>query len=71
MLMCSDVSKKAITEFICLVLFIDLNESYILQVYFAETSREILGIPIFHFCFFKDSNYFISTGKISQILEPI
>ena len=71
MLICSDVSKKTITEFIYLVLFIELNESYILQVYFAETSREILGIPIFNFCFFKDSNCFISTGKISQILEPI
>ena len=71
MLICSDVPKKAITEFIYLVLFIHLNESYMLQVYFAEMARAISGIPIFNFCFFKDSIYLISSGKISQIFGPI
>ena len=34
-----------------LTLFINLNESNILQVYFAKTARTVLGIPLFNFSF--------------------
>ena len=63
--------KKPLQKFIYLVLFVHLNESYILQVYFAETARAISGIPIFNFSFFKDSIYLISSDKISQIFGPV
>ena len=63
--------KKPLQKFIYFALFIHLNESYMLQVYFAETARAMLEIPIFNFSFFKDSIYLISTGKISQIFGPI
>ena len=32
-------------------LFINLNESNILQVYFAKTTRTVLGIPLFNLSF--------------------
>ena len=44
-----------------LTLFTNLNESNILQVYFAKTTRTVFGIPLFNFslelwkrlCFFQ------------------
>ena len=34
-----------------LTLFTNLNESNILQVYFAKTARTVFGIPLFNFSF--------------------
>ena len=34
-----------------LTLFTNLNESNILQVYFAKTARTVLGIPLFNFSY--------------------
>ena len=49
MLISSDVPKKPIAEIF--ILFIDLNESDMLQVYFAKTGRTTLRITVFNFSF--------------------
>ena len=48
MVICSDVPRKAITEY---SKFSYLNESYMLQIYFTKTARTTLWIPILNFSF--------------------
>ena len=48
-LMCSYVLKKASVENLKFSYCIDLNESYMLQIYFAKTTKITLWIPIFNF----------------------
>ena len=64
MLICSDVPKKS------WLLFIDLNESYMLQVYFPETGRVIFEIPIFNFSFFSDSLSLSQPAKFHKFWDP-
>ena len=64
MLIYSDVPKKS------WLLFIDLNESYMLQVYFAETAMVIFEIPVFNFSFFKDSLSLSQPAKFHKFLDP-
>ena len=48
MLWCAKAIKKYFKIF---ALFIDLSESYMLQIYFAKTARTTLRIPDFNFSF--------------------
>ena len=54
-----------------LMLFINLNESNILQVYFAKTARTVLGIPLFDFSFELWKSLFLLSqeGVIPKFLD--
>ena len=49
-----------------LTLFTNLNESNILQVYFAKTARTVFGIPLFNFSFelWKSLCFFLSQEAV-------
>ena len=51
LLISSHLTKKSMTKNSNVYAVLNLNESNILQVYFAKTTRTVLGISLFNFSF--------------------